>query len=414
MGWQLWAYRALSYLIPLVGSAYLRRRLANGKEHPLRWREKLGVAGLARPEGKVIWINAVGVGEVLSSRGLILQMLAQNPELKFLITSTARTTFDVLQHNLPPHCIHQFLPLDGPKYVQRFLRHWQPNLSIWVEQDLWPNAVVMTARQNIPIAMVNARITAESYRRRQRAKQMFSALFRHFSCIFAQDKTSADYLRALGARDVQVFASIKSAAPALAVDGESLKKLALQLGQRRVWLLASSWAEDEAIALRAHVALLRQDPSALLIVVPRALQRVPEIKISAGALALNVAQRSLSSDIPADVSVYIADSFGELGLWYRLCPVALIGGSFGDIEGHNPWEAAVLGCAILHGPRTGNFRDDYALLDKERAALRVDEDSLARALVQDQQAMAQRAQNLAHDAQKHLAPLAQQLIELIK
>ncbi len=414
MGWQLAAYRSLSQAITLLGDFYLRRRLTKGKEHPTRWREKLGIASVARPEGKLVWLNAVGLGEVLSVRGLIAQMQTQDPRLNFLVTSSARSTFAVLQRNLPQNSIHQFLPLDSPKFVARFLRYWQPNLSIWIDQDLWPNAVVAAARQQIPMAIVNARISSQSYRRRRYGAGLFLALFRHFSLILAQDHNSAFYLRALGARDVQVFASIKAAAPALFVDDNVLKDMAFQVRNRKIWLLASSWAEDEAIALRSHAQLLQDDPSALLIVAPRDVSRAPQIVLTAAAMGLHATQRSISPQIATSTHVYVADTFGEMGLWYRLCPVALIGGTFGATEGHNPWEAAVLGCAILHGPRTGNFLDDFALLGKEGAALCVDDAGLFPALMQDHRERINRARHLTQDAQKRLAPLAAQLIGLMQ
>lgn len=415
MGWQLGSYRLVSRSIPLIARALLQRRLARGKEDPQRWREKLGRPSIARPDGTLIWLNAVGLGEVLALRGLILAMAAQNPAAHFLVTSTTRSSMRVLQGNLTPRTLHQFLPLDAPRYVAKFLRHWKPNLVIWVEQDLWPNAVVQASRAAVPMAMVNARMNAAAFARRRRVKSLFSEVLSKFEFISAQDANSAQNLMALGARDVKVFPSLKTASPSLEVNLQDLALHNTQIDRRKVWLLASSWQPDEEIALMAHSQLLQNDPTALLIIAPRDISRSGDIAKAAAHSGLRSACKSAAPAITPETQVYIADSFGEMGLWYRLCRTALIGGSFGPTEGHNPWEAAVLGCAILHGPRTGNFTNDYAQLDAADAAIRVaDAKDVFAALKGDHSDMAARAQGLAAAAKDNLVPLATQLLALMR
>lgn len=414
MGWQLSTYRALSYAIAWLAPPLLRRRLARGKEDPVRWREKLGQPSAPRPAGRLVWINAVGLGEVLALRGLIAAMAAQNADVQFLITSTTRGSMQVLHSNMPPRSIHQFLPLDAPQYVAAFLRHWRPDLSIWAEQEIWPNAALMAARGGVPLALVNARISAASFARRRRGRGLFSDVLGHFALLAAQDTLTADYLRQLGAGNVLVLPSLKAAAPPLAVDMAQLAARQRDVQGRRLWLLASSWPEDEAIALRIHAQLVLHDPSALLIIAPRQIARAGALAQMAVQQGLRCAQRSAAPQIAADTQVYIADTLGEMGLWYRLCRVALIGGSFGATQGHNPWEAAILGCAILHGPNTENFRADYAQLGRAQAALCVDEGGLLAAVLADHTHQIARAQHLSDAAQNAAAPLAAQLIGLIR
>lgn len=415
MGWQLAAYRLLSRAIPLIAPALLHKRLARGKEDPQRWREKLGTASAPRPTGPLIWLNAVGLGEVLALRGLILAMGAQNPDTHFLVTSSTRASMRVLQGNLPPRTLHQFLPLDAPPYVAKFLRHWQPNLVVWAEQDLWPNAAVQANCAGVPMAMVNARMNAAAFARRRRGRGLFAEVLGKFDFIAAQDATSAQNLTALGARGVQVFPSLKTASPTLDLNISDFDIHSAQVAGRKVWLLASSWPQDEDIALSAHVHLLRDDPTALLIIAPRDISRARAISAAAAQRGLQSVCKTAAPSIAADVQVYIADTFGDMGLWYRLCRIALIGGSFGPTEGHNPWEAAVLGCAILHGPRTGNFTNDYAQLDAAQAAICVaDSAQLLAELNHDHSPMAARAQGLAAAAKDNLAPLAAQLLALMR
>ncbi|RRH71507.1 3-deoxy-D-manno-octulosonic acid transferase [Falsigemmobacter faecalis] len=412
MSLQLQAYLAASRLLPLVAPKLLARRLAKGKEEAARWREKLGEPTLPRPDAPVIWLHAVGVGEVLALRGLIVQLADLRPDVEFLVTSTARSSAEVMGGQLPRRTRHQFLPVDAPQYLAKFLDHWKPSLSIWAEQDLWPGAVVAADRAGIPLAMVNARMNDAAFARREKAKSLYGNLLKRFRLITAQDAVTAANLKKLGAQAVEVTGSLKSAAPPLAADKNALELARVALEGRRPWLLASSHQTDEAIALKAQVQLHAGDPAQLLVIAPRDPQRASEIAAAARAMGLTVAQRS-KGEGPGQAAVWIADTFGELGLWYRLIPVALIGGTFCRIEGHNPWEPLALGAAVLHGPRTANFAADFAQLDVSGAALPVTEGNLLAALQADHMPQRSRASQIVHAARGSLRPLARDLLDLV-
>ncbi|WP_435257997.1 3-deoxy-D-manno-octulosonic acid transferase [Thioclava sp. FR2] len=389
----------------------LRRRLAKGKEDPARWREKLGLPSLGRPNGRLVWLHAVGLGEVLALRGLISEMSRLAPDLHFLVTSTAKSSAKVMAANLPPRSFHQFLPLDAPVYLERFLDHWRPDLSVWAEQEIWPGAVVALSRRKIPMALVNARITHESYLRRKRAAGLYGDLFRRFSLIAAQEEETASRLTQLGASDVQVAGSLKSAAPPLGVDAAELARLQTILASRKVWVAASTHAADEAEVLRAVPGL---GTEFLTIVAPRDIGRSDEIAAALAEGGISFVRRSLGQVPGAQTKVWLADSYGELGIWYRLAKVALVGGAFGEVGGHNPWEPAVLGVPILHGPNTSNFVVDYDLLDSKNASVLVQPGGLATAVLQPGlEAMGERARTMAELAKGKLAPLAEDLVALI-
>lgn len=410
-GAALRAYLLASSLIPLAAPGLLRRRLARGKEDPARWIEKLGRPGADRPDGRVVWLHAVGLGEVLALRGLIAELAAQAPDLSFLITSTARSSAQVMGANLPPRTQHQFLPLDAPAYLSRFLDHWKPDLSVWAEQEIWPGAVMAAEARGIPLAMVNARISADSHDRRRRARGLFADLLSRFALVAAQDEASAARLADLGARGVQVTGSLKSAAPPLAVDPRDLGHLRGLLEGRRIWVAASTHAGDEAEVLAAFPQLAGR----FLILAPRDTGRATAIAAALTARGIVHVRRSLGQAPGDGTQVLLADSYGEMGLWYRLAEAALIGGGFDRVGGHNPWEAAILGCAILHGPDTANFSADYRQLEQHGAARCVAPGGLAAALTApDLSAMALRAKALAERAQGSLGPLAGQLLQLMQ
>lgn len=415
VGRPLAAYVLASHCLTLLAPKVLRRRLARGKEDPARWREKLGEATAQRPEGRLVWLHAVGLGEVLALRGLISAMAAQAPDLSFLVTSSARSSAQVIGANLPPRTQHQYLPIDAPRYLKRFLHHWRPDLSIWAEQDIWPGAVAAAMRHGVPLALVNARITAQSHAKRRRFRGVFRSVLAGFSIVDAQDKATADRLVDLGAPVVRVSGSLKLAAPPLAVDQTELDRLRSLLAPRKIWLAASTHAGDEAEAVQAALALAK-DRSWLLILVPRDIGRAEEIAAVLADKGLAFARRS-KGEVPAiGHAVWLADSYGELGLWYRLADRALIGGGFDAIGGHNPWEAALLGTAILHGADVANFSADYAALQQVKAAQNVARGALAVALQDDARlaAMAVAASRHVAASQSLLQPLAADLLALIE
>ncbi len=406
-GPQLRAYLIASRAIPLVAPAVLRRRLAKGKEDPNRWREKLGEASQPRPDGPLIWCHAVGLGETLALRGLIAELAAQAPQANFLVTSTTRASAQVFAQNLPPKTRHQFLPLDAPRYLTRFLDHWRPALSIWAEQDLWPGAVAATDARNIPLALVNARMNADAFARRYRWRGLFADLFARFQLVTAQDNATAQNLQALGAKGIRTTGSLKAAAPPLVADPQALREARAQLAGRQPVLLASSHPEDERVALTA-LKLAHHRP--LLLIAPRDPHRAAEIVAMAHDHGLSATRRSLGGG--PDKDVWVVDTFGEMGLWFRFCPVTIIGGTFDATEGHNPWEPAALGSAILHGPRIANFAADFAALHGAGGALSITPEALATALGDDHSAMAARAKALSDSAQGSIAPLAAELLGL--
>lgn len=406
-GSALRGYLALSRAIPLVAPALLRRRLTRGKELPDRWREKLGEPSADRPVGPLIWLHAVGLGETLALRGLIAALSALAPQVEFLVTSTTRASAEVLAQNLPPRTRHQFLPLDAPAYLARFLDHWRPALSIWAEQDIWPGAVAVTHARGVPLALVNARMNAEAFARRARWKGLYADLFSRFRLITAQDAVTARHLQALGAESVSITGSLKAASPPLSVDPLKLAAAREALTGLAPVLLASSHPEDEFVVLSAlRAAHLRP----LLLIAPRDPRRGAEIATRAAEHGLTTTRRSLGQGPTAEV--WIVDTFGEMGLWYRLCAATLIGGTFGPTEGHNPWEPAALGCAILHGPRTANFAADFTVLHQAGAALPVQPEAVVDALTADHAAMAARAKALSDAAHGALQPLATELLRL--
>jgi 3-deoxy-D-manno-octulosonic-acid transferase len=401
----IWASAALELLAPMI----LRRRLRRGKEHPTRWREKLGIASASRPSGPLIWLHAVGVGEVMALRGLITLLQQQRPDLHFLVTSTALTSATAWNANPINGVIHQFLPLDLPRSSRRFLDHWSPDLVIWAEQDLWPALVSRISARHIPQAMVNARLNDTAYAKRTKLAWVYADALSRLTLIDAQDDTTAKNLSRLGALNVTVSGSLKPVSPPLSDWPEDRAAVTEALGGRQLWLCAPSHPKDEAIALAAQAMM----DNTLLVIAPRLPNRGAEIREAVLAHGLSTALWSNSDGIERS-DVLIADSFGQMGLWYRMADFVLIGGTFCEIEGHNPWEAIALDCAVLHGPRTANFAADYKALDSANGARRISSaQEITRLHQNDLRAISSSAKVLANAELTKKAALAQQLLGLI-
>jgi 3-deoxy-D-manno-octulosonic-acid transferase len=357
----LLAYRLLMWCLSPLWRYVLTRRLKHGKETLTSQAQKLMLAPVPRPtQGAVIWGHAVGVGEALALAGLFAQLAQRLPEHHFLITSSAKTSAQALHTGqLPPRCSHQFSPIDTPQAAQAFLNHWHPSLAIWCEMDLWPCLMGYTHQMGIPMLLVNARVSQDVFNKRRWFKLLYQDILKQFDFIYCQNEASQKRLIQLGAdaNHTLVCGSIKALAQPLQCDVKTLIALQARIGQRPCWLLASSHEGEETIALAAHQTVLQEHPNALLLIAPRYPHRGDALVQQFG---LQHAQRSKGHLPDVGTSVYLCDTIGEMGLWYRLSSVALIGGSLVPVGGHNPYEALLLGCAVMHGKYVHNFTEAYA------------------------------------------------------
>ena len=417
-GLQLRGYLILRRVLQPVMRRVLAGRICKAKENAARAGERLGIATQVRPTGRMVWMHAVGLGEVLALRPLIVGMQQVAPDLNFVITSTARSSADVLGQNLPANTVHQFLPLDGPTYMAKFLDYWQPCLSIWSEQDIWPGAIHDCAARDIPLAYVNGRMDNKSTAKRARLAGLYKKVFGLFDLITVQDEQTAENLSSLGGRDVRVTGSLKPAAEPLSVDVGMLATLQVALEGRKIWVAASTHCEDEAVLIDAQRELVKRDPSWLLILAPRAPARGDEIEGALVQAGLTCTRRSKGGQPDPSHSVWIVDSFGELGLWYRLAAAAFVGGSYGSLGGHNPWEAICLNLLVCHGPNVANFAKDYEVLDYSGASQPLPDDASSVPALVDFVVQSQTTQAtvgaLVEDAKAALKPLVKDMIVMIR
>lgn len=374
-------YRALTTIAGPAIFVALERRARRGREDLERRNERRGIAAMARPEGPLIWVHAASVGETVSVIPLIEALLQKLPQVQVMVTTGTVTSARLCAEMLPERAFHQYVPVDRPAWVARFLDHWRPDLGLWVESEFWPNLMASARERGIPAALLNARISARSYRRWRRFPGFIQSLLAGFSVALAPDDNEAERLRGLGAENVEVTGNLKDAAGPLPVDQTELEGLQEMIGERPVWLAASTHLGEESIAGRVHRIISREYPDLLTIIAPRHPQRGADIAAHLSGQKIKVARRSLGQIVTDGVGIYVADTLGELGLIYRLSSVVFIGGSLIPHGGQNLREAARLDCAILHGPHMENFSPIVAQLSEVGAAREVaDEDALVRAV----------------------------------
>jgi 3-deoxy-D-manno-octulosonic-acid transferase len=387
-------YRGITKIASPVAWLLLRRRLARGKEDGARIMERQGAASVPRPDGPLAWLHAASVGEAQSALVLIARLIEENPALTVLVTTGTVTSAQHMKERLPARAFHQFLPLDCPQWVARFLDHWRPDFAIWMESELWPNLVSETAARGIPAFLVNARMSSASFQAWCRLDGMARRLLSGFALCLAQTEDQAERLRQLGARNVSCLGNLKYSAAPLAHDPAELDALQAEIGTRPVWVAASTHDGEELMASNAHIALLADIPELLTVIVPRHPNRAAQIHTLLSQRGHRCARRSTGDAITRGTGIYIADTLGELGLFYRLARIAFIGGSMGGHGGHNPLEAAQLDCAVLHGPDMANFQsvsDSLLVVDGAEIVTSAPELAAAvRALLEDRNLLTQR------------------------
>jgi 3-deoxy-D-manno-octulosonic-acid transferase len=374
------AYRLITGLASPLSGALLSLRLNKAKEDPMRVDERRGIASLARPEGQLIWLHGASVGEALSLMPLVERLVRGGR--RALVTTGTVTSARLLAQRLPPGALHQFAPLDAPGFMRRFFAHWRPDLALIAESEIWPNMILEARGAGAPLAMVNARMSARSYERWRRAPGFIAALLHEVELCLAQSEADAERLAGLGAGKVEVVGNLKYDAAPPPADQKELAELAGRVSGRQIWVAASTHPGEERIAAEAHRRVADVFPDVLTLIAPRHPDRGAAIADELRALGFNCALRSRGERPERGVEVYICDTLGELGLFYRLAGVVLAGKSFVGEGGQNPIEPAKLGCAILHGPHVANFIDVYALLDEAGGAATVtDADDLAATLI---------------------------------
>lgn len=379
-GFILSLYRAVTRFAAPLAPLILRWRERRGKEDKDRRPERYGEASMPRPPGFLAWFHAASVGEANAVLPVIAALAEARPQIRLLLTTGTVTSAKIAHDRLPPGAVHQYVPMDSPAYVERFLSHWRPDLAVFVESEIWPNLVLQTKARNISLVLINGRMSHPSFRSWRKRPGLSRPLFSAFDLVLAQNQTLAQRFAQLGAGDSVSVGNLKIDGPPPPADAAAQRKLGSVLRDRSVLLAVSTHQGEEDIVVAAHLAMKKSRPDLITIILPRHPERGAELARQLSSRNLATALRSAGQLPEAGTDIYIADTIDEIGLFYTLTKVALVGGSFVSRGGQNPVEAIKLGAAVLTGPNWQNFSDSYQELLRVKGCRQVfDSASLAEA-----------------------------------
>ncbi|UWR93416.1 3-deoxy-D-manno-octulosonic acid transferase [Phaeobacter inhibens] len=384
-------YRAVTALLAPFAYRKVAGRLADHGVSAARQRERMGYPTEPRPvphtpDGRpapLLWFHGASVGESLAALSLIDKLAPRLPDAEFLLTSGTATSAEMMAKRMPANCRHQFAPLDATAPVGRFLRHWQPDAALFVESELWPVTLNAAKRSGVRLALVNARLSARSIARWASKPATAAFVMQHFDVLLSQNPQMGQSLIDLGAPADRVHPSgnLKAGSAPLPVDQTALGSVRAELGTRPVWVASSTHRGEEEAVIAAHKALLAETPDLCLLLAPRHPERATEVTALIKKAGLSVARRSAGDTLTPETQVYLADTLGEVGTWYALSPIVFLGGSLAPIGGHNPFEVAQAGAAVITGPGYSNFAETYPPLIFAGGAVEVsDASSLAGAV----------------------------------
>ena len=345
-------------LYPIAIRRYINKRKKIGKEDIKRFNERVGRPKMSRPQGRLIWLHGASVGESISMLPLINRLLELYPDVHVMVTTGTTTSAEVMAKRLPERAFHQYLPIDNPMFTTRFIRHWQPTIALWFESEFWPAMLSSIKRKNIPLILINGRISNKSFKRWQQFDFIIKELLACFTACLGQSEEDAYRLRVLGAKDAMCLGNLKYAGLPIPVDATKKEEIMRQIGNRPLWLASSTHNDEEFKIGRFLKELQQKHPNLLTMIAPRHPNRGKEIQEKLQQdYGLKVALRSAGEPIEPQTDVYVADTIGEMGIWYEISPIVFIGGSLIPHGGQNFMEPSRCRDAVIVGPHMHNFTD---------------------------------------------------------
>ena len=361
-------------LYPILIRRYIEKRKKIGKEDVKRFNERVGRPILKRPEGRLVWLHGASVGESISMLPLINRLLEIYPDIHVMVTTGTTTSAEVMAKRLPERAFHQYLPIDNPVFTTRFVRYWQPTIALWFESEFWPAMLSSIKRRNIPLILINGRISNKTFKRWQQFEYIIKELLSCFTACLGQSEEDAYRLRVLGAKDAMCLGNLKYAGLPIPVDADKKKEILEQIGDRPLWLVSSTHHDEEAKIGRFLKELKEKHPNLLTLIAPRHPHRGVEIRdCLRDDYKLDVALRSAGEKITSKTDVYIADTIGEMGIWYEIAPIVFVGGSLIPHGGQNFMEPSRCRDAVIVGPHMHNFTDAMARAKRADAIIQVND-----------------------------------------
>ena len=367
----LFIYRALINLVIIFSPIIILLRLIKKKEHPIRFKEKLCFFSKKRGIGKLIWFHGSSVGEILSIIPLIENLEKDRTINKILLTTSTLSSSNVIKKFKFKKTVHQFFPIDNDYFSKKFLNYWRPNTIFFIESEIWPNFLINIKKRNIPLILLNARITKKTFRKWKKISKFSKTIFECFDQALVQNNETKKYLYKLGIKKIKLLGNLKFSETKNKTKKNLNKNLKNFFKTKKIWCASSTHNNEEIICAIAHKNLKKKFKNLLTIIIPRHINRVGTIVKEIENLGLTVHLHSSTNKIKKTTEIYIVDTYGETEKFFTICKTVFLGGSLIKHGGQNPLEAARLGCKIIHGPNVNNFNEIYSLLGKNKISIKI-------------------------------------------
>ena len=358
-------YRFFTYLFYPFAPIYLYFRKIKKKEDSISYKEKLSRIETAREEGFLIWFHVASVGEAMSILPLIESCIEEKKIDKILLTSITLSSGNILKKRFSQNVkvFHQFLPLDISVWTNKFLDHWKPNLSIFIDSEIWPNLISQISKKKIPLLLINARITKKSFDRWKLIISFAKKIFEKFDLCIASNKESESFLKILGAKNIKNYGNLKFSKIKTELNNKLDSDFLIKIENRKIWCGASTHPTEEILCAKSHLKIKEKYKNILTIIIPRHIDRIKTIYEELSKLNLKIVLSSNLSQVDAKTDVILVDSYGESLKFYNISKYVFLGKSLTTSltkdSGQNPIEPARLGCKIFHGPYVSNFAEIY-------------------------------------------------------
>ena len=383
-------YKFLTYLFYPFAPIYLYFRKLKKKEDPIRFKEKLSQINIPRGEGFLIWFHVASVGEAMSILPLIEECIKEKKIDKILLTSITLSSGTILEKRYKQNTkvVHQFLPLDVPIFTNKFLNYWKPNLSIFIDSEVWPNLILQISKKKIPLLLINARITDKSFKRWKLILNFAKKIFEKFDLCIVSNKESENFLKILGAKNIKNYGNLKFSQIKTNLNNKLDNSILEKIKNRKIWCAASTHPTEEILCAKSHLKIKKIYSNVLTIIIPRHIDRSEKINAELSNLDLKVALYSKQDQLNEKTDILIVDSYGESLKFYNISKYVFVGKSLIKTlitnSGQNPIEPARLGCKIFHGPNVANFTEVYEYLKNMGITKKVnDSDELSLSLVEE-------------------------------
>ena len=364
-------YQLIISLLIIVSPLVIISRILKNKEDKKRFIEKFSFPSKKRAKGNIIWFHGASVGEILSIIPLIKYYEKNKSIRQILITSSTLSSSKILKKFNFKKTVHQFYPIDHYIFVKKFLKHWRPNVAIFIESEIWPCMFKKIKKFNIPLILINARLTKKTYNNWMKIPIFSKSIFGKINIAYPQNLETKNFLKKLKLKKIQSLGNLKF----IENKDENLNQTKINLKPnfkgKSVWVASSTHKEEELFCARAHLKLKKKIKNLITIIIPRHIHRVGDIIKDINNLNLKVVLHSSKNINLKNTDIYIVDSFGETKKFHKISSTVFLGGSIIKRGGQNPLEAARFGARILHGPNTDNFKDIYKLLKSYKISKKI-------------------------------------------